>query len=628
MPILRMFAVLTLVTVVLEAQVTSPGGAPIHRVEVTAADPEAAAAALSAADYTILGASEERSVVEVLCSSAELAALASSGLAPFVVETAQPLAAKLAIGRNVPSGYHDLPSIEAAMTAFAAAHPTIAQVVDVSTTFGPGPTFEGRTIKVMKISDNVALDEDEPNVLVVAMHHPYEIVTPEVVLDHIGRLVSGYGVDPSITALIDGHEIWMAPVWNPDGLVQVWNTNNFWRGNMAPQAGGNIGVDLNRNYDLGWNAPCAGSSNPGSSNYKGTVPFSEIESQTMRAFARDRRFAKVMDFHSHGREVLLSYACTPMPSLIEAFHDAEGIALANTIGYATRDPSADGEDQQWHIKELTTYAFLTETQTTFQPPHQAALSEAALLWPLMLSFFSRDIPVTGHVTDMTSGAPLAASIEIVGVNWSAGETRQAEGRFGRYHLFLPAGQHQVRFSHPGFMSTTRNVQVGAAGTVVVDVALVPLVGDIGQPNTPTASLIFSGAIDVNGLVPGAQNGPYFATYTDGEVMHLHFEAAPIKQFILLLGPLNRNNAVGPLVGSLDIGMLGNTNDFSDLVVLMNGTAPAGFLDLLAITDATGVRDLAFSIPPLPPTTLGAMQAWIHQSAGPPVLSAATEIRIQ
>ena len=81
---------------------------------------------------------------------------------------------------------------------------------------------------------------------------------------------------------------------------------------------------------------------PANANYKGTAPGSEIETQTMESFARDRRFAKVLDYHSHGREVLLSYRCTPMPSLIEDFIDDEGVLLADAIGYGTRDPSADG----------------------------------------------------------------------------------------------------------------------------------------------------------------------------------------------------------------------------------------------------------------------------------------------
>jgi hypothetical protein len=61
--------------------------------------------------------------------------------------------------------------------------------------------------------------------------------TPIVALDAIQRLTEGYGNDPVVTGLVDNNEIWISPIWNPDGY---WT----WRHNGRP--GGTI--DLNRNY--------------------------------------------------------------------------------------------------------------------------------------------------------------------------------------------------------------------------------------------------------------------------------------------------------------------------------------------------------------------------------------------
>jgi len=41
----------------------------------------------------------------------------------------------------------------------------------------------------------------------------------------------------------------------------------MWRKNRKPN-GSSYGVDLNRNYDLGWDNTCSGSSVPASETYK------------------------------------------------------------------------------------------------------------------------------------------------------------------------------------------------------------------------------------------------------------------------------------------------------------------------------------------------------------------------
>jgi len=59
------------------------------------------------------------------------------------------------------------------------------------------------------------------------------------------QLFAGYGIDPAITAVVDEHEIWVVPVWNPDGYDYVFSTDNLWRRNRRPVDGA-VGVDLNR----------------------------------------------------------------------------------------------------------------------------------------------------------------------------------------------------------------------------------------------------------------------------------------------------------------------------------------------------------------------------------------------
>ena len=62
---------------------------------------------------------------------------------------------------GVPSGYLPLALVESQMSAAAASFPAICQLVDVTATYGVPATEEGRHVLAVKISDNVALDEDE-----------------------------------------------------------------------------------------------------------------------------------------------------------------------------------------------------------------------------------------------------------------------------------------------------------------------------------------------------------------------------------------------------------------------------------------------------------------------------------
>ncbi|HMS17306.1 MAG TPA: M14 family zinc carboxypeptidase [Planctomycetota bacterium] len=453
------------------AQQPSPGGDPLFRVWMHADHGEWLREHLNSLGYDVTCQGHHDDHVEAIVSLAEYQELQTAGLAPLVMENAMPLPLRFAL-RAVPNGYKNLATIEAELFAAQAAHGSIVQIVNVAQAYGGGATYEGRPIYAAKISDNVTQDEDEPNILMVACHHAREITTPEVILDTLNRLVSGYGTDPVITSIVNNNEIWLAPVWNPDGYNHVFAVNNLWRKNRKP-FGTNFGVDQNRNYDLNWGASCGGSNNPASDTYSGPFAESEEETVTMVNFARARRFAKVQDFHSFGREVLQTYGCAPMPALIQNYTDQQAVLLANTIGYGTREPSADGEHYEWEIKENTAYSFLTEIDTEFQPPYTSGLAEVLGIWPQTLAFLQKPIPLTGIVTDANSGLPIEAQLEVVGLNWTQGETRNSRAGTGRYTLFLPDGQHSVMFSKPGYISSVRTVTISGANTTVENVALTP-----------------------------------------------------------------------------------------------------------------------------------------------------------
>ncbi len=186
------------------------------------------------------------------------------------------------------------------MAEAATRFPDLVELVNLTERYATPQTHLGRDLFAFKISDNVSEEEDEPTFLMVAAHHGNEIGSPVVALDAIARLTEGYRTNVRISQLVNEYEIWIAPVWNVDGYPES-------RRNRRPSAN----VDLNRNYPFLWNSDCSGSTSTGSGNYKGPVPGSEPETQTMLAFSEDQRFTKVLDFHSSGRLVVFGYRCSP-----------------------------------------------------------------------------------------------------------------------------------------------------------------------------------------------------------------------------------------------------------------------------------------------------------------------------
>jgi hypothetical protein len=476
--------------------VSSPQAAdegPNLLVRIPSRDPRQLASDLVREGFDVLHEvldADER--VGVVVSPTERRLLEARGLVLEVEATGRPLRDSLPPPDPgdgvVPGGYPDLAGILAALNNFAAAHPTLARVVDVTASYGLAPTFQGRHLYALVISDNVAVDEDEPSFLLVAAHHCREIVTPVIALDTIDRLLTGYATNPAIRAAVDGHEIWIAPIWNPDGYNHVFNVDNLWRKNRRTFAGG-TGVDLNRNYPFGWSNACAGSSTPSSSTYRGPSPASEAETITLMALSEAQRFEKVIDYHSTGRETLWGYACPTAP--IDAFWQQEATTLSQSSSYggAERRPSADGEHYHWQFVTYGSMSFLTETHSQFQPSYASAVTEAADVWPGTFWLLQRPMPLRGHVTHACTGAPLAATIAYVSPVFTSGEASSSEPTYGRYHAFLPPGSHLLRFEAPGFAPRTVPAVLSAGATTVLDVALTPLstAGTTFCPATPNST---------------------------------------------------------------------------------------------------------------------------------------------
>ncbi len=440
------------------------------RLEVYQDDTVALLYDLERSGFDILGRNGPGGFVEVIATPQQVSSLRSSGMKFRVVESSSGKGS-----RGIPAGYRDWLEHKAELLGFQAGHPEIALLSDAGIEYGVGTTHEDRQLLVMKISDNVHVDEDEPNILLTLNRHAREVTTAEYGLWIIENLTSLYGTDPAVTNWVDNYQIYIASCWNPDGFQYCFDYDEWWRKNRSPQAGGNFGVDLNRNYDFNWYGPYSGSTDPSSIIYKGPYPNSEQETKTEVALAQERRFAKTMDFHSYGQELVYTYyLSSSFPSALESYlkSEAEEIAFAFNYGGSHRKASAEGEAYQWELCNASTFSFLVETGTSFQPSHSTAQSEFAdHIWPGVKHFLGRRIPLRGHVVEADTGVPIVADIEITGINYTQGEIRKTEPRFGSFQYFLPQGAYDITFSAAGYDPETFTVNIVGGRSTLLEVNL-------------------------------------------------------------------------------------------------------------------------------------------------------------
>ncbi len=232
--------------------------------------------------------------------------------------------------------YHTFPQVESILGTMAASYPAMTQLTSL------GQSYEGRNIWCLEISDNPGVDEGEPSVAFLGLHHAREWPSVEMGLEIATRLTSNYGSDPSIADLVDNRRIWVIPCMNPDGYVYCHDQGHDWRKNrhVFPQFG-TVGVDLNRNYDGSvngdkggaWGSVGAGltTHDPAQEAYCGLAPFSELETQAIQGLFEVNRVAIALTYHTYGRLVLWPWGYSAATTPDNALLVSVGQSLATEI---------------------------------------------------------------------------------------------------------------------------------------------------------------------------------------------------------------------------------------------------------------------------------------------------------
>jgi len=171
------------------------------------------------------------------------------------------------------------------------AHPDLIEIIKI------GTTFEGRDIVLAKISKNVETADSKPAMLYTGSVHAREWIGHELALKFIDYVAKNQDVDPELEKSLTESTIYMVPCLNPDGYEYSRKHFSFWRKNRRKNHDGTIGVDLNRNFSIGFVKQKDTSSNV----YGGEEPFSEAETRAMKDFVdAHENITIAFDYHSQG----------------------------------------------------------------------------------------------------------------------------------------------------------------------------------------------------------------------------------------------------------------------------------------------------------------------------------------
>ena len=373
------------------------------------------------------------------------------------------------------------------MEQFAADYPEICEV------FSIGNSVEGRELKFVKISDNVGMNETEPQFLYTGTMHGDETTGYVLLLRLIDYLATNYGTDPEVTEMVDNIEIWINPAANPDGTYASGN-NTVW-GSTRSNANG---VNLNRNYADPEDGP-----HPDGNAYQAeTIAFMEM--------AENNHF--VMAANTHGGAEVVNYPWDTWSTLAAdddwwqfVSHEYADTAQANSPSYymsGFNDGITNG--YQWYTisggrqdymnyfhycREVTLEISDIKTIPENQLDNHWNYNKRSLINYIKQVMYG----VHGIVTDSITEEPIeGAKVEIIGHDIDESYV-YSDATNGDYHRLLKEGSYDITFTKDGYIpKTIEDIQVVDYETTVLDVQLV------------SASLVADFIADATEIVMGGQ----------------------------------------------------------------------------------------------------------------------------
>ncbi len=388
-------------------------------------------------------------------------------------------------------------------------------------------SVQNRLLLVAHISDNVAVEESEPEVLYTSSMHGNEITSYILMLRLIDSLLSAYGIDPQITAMVDNLDIWVNPLANPDGTYITGNSSV----SGAQRYNANY-VDLNRNYPDPQDGP-----HPDGKSW-------QPETIAMMNFAADHSIVISANYHGGAevvnypwdtwsrrhaddawfQDVCHQYADSAQNNSPSTYLDGFNDGITNGWDWYEVNGGRQDYMNYWHgCREITLELSNTKMLPASQLPAHWVYNRVSFLEYLEQALYG----IRGIVTDQNSGLPVAATVTVLDHDIDSSRVF-TDPDVGDYHRMIEAGTYNVSFDALGYYSqTTNGITVSAGSATIVNVQLVPIsnepdvefVGhsagtvDPGDSVTMHITLVNNGGGDATSLQGSLATSDTFITIT-------------------------------------------------------------------------------------------------------------------
>ncbi len=338
-----------------------------------------------------------------------------------------------------------------------------------------GTTTNGHKLYVVKISNNVAIEEPEFEVFYTSTIHGDETTGYILMLRLIDYLLSGYATDTQIASMLNGMAIYINPNANPDGTYM--GGDNTVSGAIRYNANY---VDINRNFP----DPRVGEHPNGA-----WMP----ETQIMMNFASLKHFTVSANFHGGAEVVNYPWDAWTSSSKIHPDNNwfinfsktyADSVQANGPVDYFTdvnNNGITNGGDwyivaggrqdyMNWwhHCKEVTIELSMAKTPSSNLLPNFWNYNRAALLGYLE----SATKGFNGIITN-TSGNPVKTKVFISGHDADSSFVYSSQTT-GFYARPIEPGTWQVTYSAPGYIAQTQNIVVTDwESSIVRNITLIP-----------------------------------------------------------------------------------------------------------------------------------------------------------
>jgi hypothetical protein len=334
------------------------------------------------------------------------------------------------------------------MQSFVSDYPLLCRLDTI------GTSINGKLVLALKISDNPAEDETEPEVFYSSTLHGDETGGYILMLRLADYLLKNYNSDLRVKELADNLEIWINPLANPDG---TYNNGNVI---ATPTRFNSNGIDLNRNFP----DPLA----------PGIV--SEKETLDMISFMRSHRFVISANFHA-GAE-LVNYPWDRWLSIYHADNDwfndisrayADTAHVYSEPGYMSDMDDGVTRGSVWYVVYGGRQDFVTqelhgrEVTIELDYTHITPASQLPILWEnnwrSLLGYLENALyGIYGTILDSQSYAPVGAKVFIQGHDKDSSQV-YSDPLTGSFVRMLSSGTWPITFSARGYRDTTVSVLV-------------------------------------------------------------------------------------------------------------------------------------------------------------------------